>query len=367
MTRRSQALTTVYCVLFLGCSAAALQNAWMLSPSLTQQTSGTDALLIAVSVVNRDTVWVAGAKGTYVRTTDGGVTWRAGVVPGADSLQFRDVHGVSGTTAYLLSIGKGDHSRIYKTTDAGVTWTLQFTNADRDAFYDCFGFWDAKHGIAFSDSHDGGFPLIATANGGATWAPVPSDRLPPAAAGEGGFASSGTCLVVHGESTAWVGTGASAGGARVLRTTDRGRTWSVAQTPLVRGASAGISTLTFRDAQNGAALGGDMGNAGSSSFTDNVALTHDGGATWTLAARPPFSGGVYGSAYVPGATRPTLVAVGPKGLAYSTDGAATWVPVDTLDHWGVAFASPDRGWAVGSGGRISMLSLFRPRGSEGSR
>ena len=64
-------------------------------PKLTPQKSGTTQLLISVSPVNTRVVWAAGAGGTFVVTTDGGETWKAGVVPGAEALQFRDVQGVS--------------------------------------------------------------------------------------------------------------------------------------------------------------------------------------------------------------------------------------------------------------------------------
>jgi photosystem II stability/assembly factor-like uncharacterized protein len=309
-----------------------------------------------VSIVNDDVVWVGGSRGTFAFTTDGGATWRLGRVPGADSLQFRDVHGVDANTAYLLSIGSGEQSRIYKTTDAGASWTMQFLNREPRAFFDCFGFWDARSGIAFSDSFDGMFLLITTADGGSTWTRVPADRLPRAHEGEGAFAASGTCLVVAGDSAAWVGTGASVGGARVLRTTDRGLTWSVTETPIVKGESAGIASLAFRDRWNGAALGGDISRP--DAFMDNVALTSDGGATWSLGEPPPFPGAVYGSAWVPGSPVPTLAAVGPKGLAYSLGGGRGWVLLDTLNHWGVAFAAPDRGWAVGPNGRITRIRIF---------
>jgi hypothetical protein len=64
-------------------------------PKLTPQQSGTTQLLISVSPVNSRVVWAAGTGGTFVVTTDGGETWKAAVVPGAETLQFRDVFGVS--------------------------------------------------------------------------------------------------------------------------------------------------------------------------------------------------------------------------------------------------------------------------------
>jgi len=328
---------------------------WVAEPTVSPQTSGTTALLIALGIVNRDTVWASGSGGTWVRTTDG-VTWTAGVVPGADSLQFRDVEPVNGNVAYLLSIGNGPSSRIYKTTDAGANWSLQFVNQDPNAFYDCFDFWDENHGIAFSDSHDGHFSMVFT-DDGTTWSPVPISDMPAATPGEGGFASSGTCLVVDGDSTGWIGTGAGPGAGRVLRTADRGRSWTIAQTPLHRGPSGGITTLALATVGLMSAIGGDIGNA--DTVVANVAVSTDAGVSWSLATGTPFRGAAYGSAWVPGAPSPTLVAVGPGGLAFSTDRARTWTAIDTLNHWGVAFAAPDAGWAVGPRGRISRIALFR--------
>lgn len=328
-----------------------------LAPALEAQASGTDALLIAVSVVDSQVVWVSGAAGTWARTTDGGRTWRTGRVAGADTLQFRDVHALDASNAWLLSIGNGAQSRIYRTRDGGGSWALQYTNPHEQGFFDCFGFWDERSGFAFSDSFDGRFLLVETRDGGETWTEVDPARLPPANEGEGSFAASGTCVAVHGDSLGWIGTGASAAGARVLRTTDRGRTWHVADTPIVSGSAAGIASVAFRDARNGAALGGDI--AWPDSVRDNVALTSDGGATWRLGGRPSFTGAVYGAAWVPGAPRPTLVAVGPRGVSASADGGGTWVPVDTLNHWGIGVASPTRAWIVGPGGRIHLLRTWR--------
>jgi len=89
-----------------------------------------------------------------------------------------------------------------------------------------------------------------------------------------------------------------------------------------------------------------------------VAVTSDGGQTWTLAGRPTLSGAVYGAAYVPGAPTPTLVAAGPNGLDYSADNGMTWTSLDTLSHWSVAFASPHAGWAIGPEGRVTRIRLF---------
>lgn len=350
-----------WALLASGTSACALGASRVLpepqpAPVLAPQASGTTALLQAVSVVNERVVWVSGHAGTYAVTTDGGANWRAAVVPGADSLQFRDVHAADANTAYLLAAGPGERSRIYKTTDAGAHWQLQFTNRDSSAFYDCFDFWDARHGVAVSDAVNGRLPILVTTDGGAHWTGRPGAAVPPALPGEGAFAASGTCLVVGRGGRAWVGTGATEG-ARVYLSEDYGATWTVAPTPIVSGPASGIASVAFRDERHGIALGGRIGDP--HSLSDNIAITEDGGATWRLAGRPTFAGAIYGAAWVPGAPAPTVVAVGPRGMGYSTDEGRSWTSLDTLAYWSVGFASPRAGWAVGPGGRISKISFAR--------
>src|SRR5260370_14682326 len=112
------------------------------------QNSGTDVSLRGISAVSDRIAWASGAKGTVLRTVDGGEHWQNVSVDGAQALDFRDIQAIDAQTAYVLSIGPGEQSRIYKTTDAGQHWNLQFTNDDPKAFYDCFAFCDKQHGIA---------------------------------------------------------------------------------------------------------------------------------------------------------------------------------------------------------------------------
>lgn len=324
-------------------------------PTLVAQVSGTTALLQAVSAPSGRVAWVSGHAAAVLRTTNGGASWEAIFVPGAaaDSLQFRDVHAVNADVAYLLAAGPGARSRIYKTTDGGRTWRRQFTNADSSAFYDCFAFWDATRGVAFSDAVAGRFQVRVTPDGGEHWNLVEADALPPAQSGEGAFAASGTCVVALDRAQAWIGTGA-ADTARVLHSRDAGRSWEAVVSPIAGGRSAGIAALAFRDSLHGIALGGDI--ADPSARSDNVAVTADGGRTWRAGGRPRFPGAVYGAAVVPG--RPGwVVAVGPRGLDYSTDDGTTWTSLDTLAYWSVGFASRTTGWAVGPAGRIKRITL----------
>ena len=181
----------------LACSTFAIAQNSVHQPTLTPQNSGTTQLLIAVSAVNSKVVWAAGAGGTFVVTTNGGSTWKSGVVPGAEKLQFRDVQGVSDRVAYLMSIGDntGDF-RIYKTEDGGAHWKIQFKNTTTNAFYDCFAFWTPDRGVTHSDSVNGVFPDIRTKDG-ITWQSIAAN-MPPALAGKASFSASGTCIATEG-------------------------------------------------------------------------------------------------------------------------------------------------------------------------
>jgi len=322
-------------------------------PLVVPQSSGTTALLQAVSAPSERVVWVSGHAATVLRTIDGGATWqRLRVTPGDTSLEFRDVHALDGNTAWVLAAGPGARSRIYKTADAGRTWSEQFVNRDTSAFYDCFTFWDASHALALSDAVAGRFVLRRTDDGGAHWNLVPDSVLPPAQHGEGGFAASGTCITGLAGRFAWVGTGA-ADTARVLMTSNRGATWSVVATPVRGGSFAGLATVAFRDTLHGLVAGGNLADA--NARTDNVAVTADGGRTWTLAGRPQFPGAVYGAAYVD--ARPIVAAVGPRGLDISWNDGVVWAGLDTLAYWSVGFGSSRVGWAVGPHGRITRIRL----------
>jgi photosystem II stability/assembly factor-like uncharacterized protein len=180
---------------------------------------------------------------------------------------------------------------------------------------------------------------------------VPADALPPALLNEGAFAASGTNVAMFGNNV-WIGTGAAAK-ARVLRSTDRGRTWKVFDTPLIAGGSAGIFSIAFRDATHGVIVGGDYRKEAEA--LDNLALTEDGGATWTLIKDRGLSGFRSVVAYVPG-TAASLIAVGPQGTDYSTDGGRSWTPVQGPGFHTLSF-SPSGKAAFGAGGRGSLGKL----------
>jgi photosystem II stability/assembly factor-like uncharacterized protein len=322
----------------------------MFGPRWTLHTSGVTARLRGVSAVNERVAWASGSGATVLRTDDGGATWKKLTIT-TETLDFRDIDAIDAQTAYVLSIGNGASSRIYKTTDAGATWSMQFKSDDQKVFLDAMSFWDANHGIVFGDSVDGELYILTTDNGGRSWTRVPPASLPRALENEGAFAASGTNIALFGKTHAWIGTGAGPR-ARVLRTTDRGRSWYVADTPLAAGPSTGIFSTAFRDAKHGVVVGGDYRKE--QEAVDNLAVTSDGGVTWKLVKG--ISGFRSVVAYVPGAKTPTLVALGPSGGDYSLDDGQTWSPIEGPGFDTFSFAPhKSTGWAAGAKGALGKL------------
>lgn len=323
-------------------SAAALAQSWI------PQQSGTTVPLRGVSAVSGSVAWASGAKGTFLRTTDGGATWMAGVVTGAANLDFRSVRALDERTAFLVSSGPGELSRIYKTTDGGAGWRLLHINPDPKGFWDGIAMWDATHGIMLGDPVNGRF-VIYTTSDGVSWQ---AQKGPQALTEEGAFAASNTSLFTRGAREAWFGTGGP-GAARVFHTDDGGKTWTAAKTPMRNdSANAGIFSLAFSDPRRGIAVGGDYSKP--SENRGNIALTEDGGRIWTAAAATAPPGFRSAVAFLD--DRKMWIATGTSGSDVSLDGGKTWKQFDTASYNAMSFAG-GAGWAVGPGG---VIARWRP-------
>lgn len=284
-------------------------------------------------------IWASGSKGTVLLSTNSGRIWTPRPVPGAETLDFRSVYAFSATQAYVLSSGNADKSKLFQTNDGGLHWTLLYTS--KDGFLDGLKFWDASHGIILGDPVDGSFVILTTNDAGQTWQ---RRTLPPALPDEGGFAASNSSLTVHGKQEAWFGTS----GARVFHTKDGGATWTIAQTSIRHDTkSAGIFSLYFRDAKHGIAVGGEYTKPKEDEH--NIALTNDGGKTWTEPGSRPKG---YRSAVVCQAKQ--CVATGPDGSDLSRDAGTTWTPLDPPGYHALTLAGHSI-YASGADGRLGTL------------
>ena len=253
-----------------------------------------------------------------------------------------------------MSVGNhpGDF-RVYRTTDGGAHWRITNRNRSPQAFYDCMAFFDARRGLVLSDPVNGRFRILLTADGGRHWRIDPAANVPAAHVGEYGFAASNECITTVGPRAAWFGSGGP-GGSRVYRSTDGGRTWEVAQTPIARGAAAGIFAVAFRTRLQGLAIGGDFTKPGVAPRA--LALTADGGRTWTLVGRPAAPGAYRsGATWAPG--RPgTALAVGLTGSDVSTDGGFDWRRFGSASYDAVVCTPAAGCWASGASERIGRLA-----------
>jgi photosystem II stability/assembly factor-like uncharacterized protein len=322
-------------------SAAVPAFTWHLTPT------GSTARLRGLSAVSARVAWASGSLGTVLRTIDAGQSWQQVSPAGTSALQFRDIEASDADHAVILSIGPGSDSRVYVTSDGGQHWDLTFVNDDPDAFYDCMAFFDKKHGLALSDPVGGRFRVIVTSDGGRNWH-VANGEMPPALPGEFAFAASGECLVTAGGRDAWFASGGGAQ-ARVFHSNDRGENWRVSATPVRSGPTAGIFALAFRDPRHGLAVGGDFTTP--SLAPDALALTADGGTSWSLVADAP-------NEYRSGASWMTgrvAIVVGPTGSDVSLDQGRSWRPFDTGSFDTVDCPHGHVCWASGEQGRVAHL------------
>jgi photosystem II stability/assembly factor-like uncharacterized protein len=317
------------------------------------QDSGTQAGLRGVSVVNAQVVWASGSGGTWLRTVDGGATWHSGKVPGAEDLDFRGIQAFSAKSAVVMSAGPGEKSRIYKTSDAGAHWRLVFTNPDAKGFWDAIVFRGAKHGVLAGDAVDGAIAVFTSEDGGEHWT---RRRMPAAKDGEGAFAASNTSLAMRGK-TVWFGSS----GARVFRSADGGVKWTVAATPVRKNSnSSGIFSVAFANDRDGVAVGGDY--AKDAEPEHNIAVTADGGRTWTEPAGGP-AGFRSAALWLPDVK--SWVVTGTSGSDWGVGGK--WTKFDSAAFNALGGKSSAAIWAVGPRGRVARLSVGQDAGRGARR
>jgi photosystem II stability/assembly factor-like uncharacterized protein len=103
---------------------AALLLATTTQAQFQLQDSHTTTSLRGIHSIGNGIAWASGTEGTILRTTDEGTTWqRCATPPDAEKLDFRGIQAFDQNTAIVMSSGKGDLSRLYKTTDACKSWS----------------------------------------------------------------------------------------------------------------------------------------------------------------------------------------------------------------------------------------------------
>jgi photosystem II stability/assembly factor-like uncharacterized protein len=329
-------MRSVFLLLLLALAAG--ESWWSL------QSTGVDSNLRGISaVVHRSgtVLWVTGSKGAILHSTDAGQTWDPVRIAGAENMDFRAVQTFDGKSVYVMSIGAGEQSRIFKSSDGGQHWDAQYTDKRKSFFLDALVCSDATHCFALSDPVDGKFLLLSTIDG-AHWKELPRERMPAALPTEGVFAASNSSLLLYGKSELYFATGGPA--ARVFHSPDLGQTWTVAETPVLGGKSSqGIFSIV-RAGDTVVVVGGDYSEPTRKEKT--AAYSSDEGKTWHLAEDLPNGFRSSVDTFDAG-----FVAVGPSGAETSRDGIH-WLPIDSPALNALTFIS-GQGWAVGPKGAVA--------------
>ncbi len=266
------------------------------------------------------------------------------IVPNFRALSATEKHG------YGISIGSP--ALIYKLNIEEDKIKVVYKEEHPKAFYDSMEFWNDQEGIAIGDPTDECMSVIITRDGGNTWTKLSCDVLPKSKEGEAAFAASDTNIAIVGDKV-WVATGGKS--SRILYSADKGKTWNVFETPIVQGLeTTGMYSIDFYDETNGFAIGGDYTKPADSSA--NKIRTQDGGKTWQLVAKNQSPGYRSCVKYIPNSNGKALVALGFKGIDYSSDYGNTWTHLSDEGFYTIRFLNDSVAYAAGRG-RVSKLTF----------
>ena len=370
-------------LLLAACGAAHAQ--WQI------QNSGTTADLRGIDNVGGGVAWASGTNGTVLRTEDGGYLWQTCTIPpGAEHLDFRGIQAFDANTAIVMSSGKGDLSRLYKTTDGCQTWKLVFTNPDSPGgFFDCTYFPREQRsrtdhegfGLVLGDPAGGNLAIYETRDAGHSWKRIFDNALKVARTGSSGFAASNGCISGFGAATFDMVIGGTAG-SFLFRLSYKGhywlnddspseRTWHRERIPMAMGVdSAGAFSVGERvqfPANNPKPDWADLrlheiivgGNYLKPDDPVGTAAYHrEKDNAWYPAQTPPHG---FRSAVAYDSATKTWITVGPNGTDISTDDGRNWRALhpDPALH---EAPDADRNWyalslpyVVGPHGRIGKL------------
>jgi len=303
-----------------------------------------DVTLRAVAVVDAQRFHVSGSKGTHAVTKDGGKTWRNSIPADGAALDFRGVAALDAKTAVLMSAGDGPAglARLYRTADAGRTWTLVFETREKGSFLDAVAFRDARRGFVLGDPIDGRWFLLQTKDGGKTWARIPGPSAEP---GEAAFAASNSALFLGPGRELWIVSGGLAQG-RVARSRSDGAQWDSLDTPIAGSASAGVFGGLALGKGRAVVVGGDYKDELRAGVSLALLERFD---MWT----PPNEGAPRLLEGVGRLDVRTLIAVGPRGTAVSTDNGQSWKQVDEEAFHAIACRARTC-VAAGGNGRVAV-------------
>jgi photosystem II stability/assembly factor-like uncharacterized protein len=279
----------------------------------------------------------SGTNGGIYQSTDNGQHWSK--IPGPEnslSLQFRDIQLLSNGELTVMSAGEGDNSRIYRTDDDGKNWRLQIVGTRASTFYDCMHFVNQQQGWLYGDSDESGLFILATVDGGHHW--KRQDLALKVQAGEGGFASSGTCLNKGNDNNIYIGTG-NAITPRVLihsvqngQNGQNGENWQSIETLFPGGEAAGVFSVQQAE-QWLYIFGGSLKEQQNPAKAQRYNLQTK---QWSTLPEVPLKGAIYGSDLISKNNKTNVLIASPQGVSLWQEGAKSWTMLSQNNIWSIA-------------------------------
>jgi len=289
-----------------------------LTPQLSVLPVDVNCSIRGLSVADDNTAWFSGTNGTVGISTDGGKSWTITQLKGFEQNDFRTIYAFNEQEAIVA--GTGSPAYILRTEDGGASWKPVYRNDNPLIFIDGADFWDKNNGILYGDPIDGRMLLLTTSDGGRSWKELPAESRPRVSAGEASFAASGTGIRCYGKKRTVMATGGTV--SRILISKDRAYTWKALLLPVLQGKeTTGAFSVAFFGKKKAVVVGGDYSREDSN--RDHVFYTKDAGNHWYA---PELSTGGFRECvlYI---DKKTVMAIGPGGSDFSSDGGKSWKPL----------------------------------------
>jgi photosystem II stability/assembly factor-like uncharacterized protein len=303
----------------------------------------------AIAPLDENRVWFAANNGR-VGLIDGKTPKLASIKYEDDLLNFRAIASTSETVFVLSIANPGVLYKIGFNGEEATNIEEVYIEKGEKVFYDSMAFWNDKEGIAMGDPTNTCLSIIITRDGGDHWEKLSCDLLPEIQEGEAAFAASNSNIALYGDHV-WIATGGKK--ARVFKSSDKGRSWEVFDTPILQGKSmTGIYSIDFYDENTGVVFGGNWENK---NFNEgNKAVTNDGGKSWNLVSNGAGPGYRSSARFVPGSNGKCIVAVGSPGISFSYDRGENWKELSDEGFYAIEFVNDTLAFASGTN-RISRL------------
>lgn len=243
-------------------------NTWFVCDTLLRDSANASLYVRSIEFIT-DSIGMIGVfldtpgSPILLRTTDGGNSFSI-----ISSPALTNAEGVCGMAHFgntIIGVGIYDgQANFYKSTDAGVTWTVNDLSAQADGLVDCYMFNDSTYvicGRALTSQGNGG-NILRTNDGGTTWQQVALSTSGSGYSWKMDFRPSGKGIC------------SIQGPNNVFLTSDFGVTWTEQTVPTCTGDP-------FEDYGAATFFNDTLGWVANQYFGQCFYETRDGGATWT--------------------------------------------------------------------------------------